>query len=143
MKTLKGLFALTLFALYMPIALAQSPAGDWTTVDDKTGKKRAVVRLVLNDKKLTGTIIRVYPEPGDTGRCEKCPEPFKGKPVKGLTFLWGLKDRGDGVWEGGQVLEAKSGQIYRARLRVKGNKLYVRGYVGLVILGRTQIWVRS
>ncbi|HBI22364.1 MAG TPA: DUF2147 domain-containing protein [Legionella sp.] len=143
MKSLKGLFALTFFALYMPIALAQSPVGDWTTVDDKTGKKRAVVRLVLNDKILTGTIIDVYPEAGDTGTCAKCPEPFKEQPIKGLQFLWGLKDRGDGVWEGGQVLEAKTGQIYRARLRVKGNKLYVRGYVGMVILGRTQVWIRA
>ncbi len=142
MKSLKELFALTLLVLYMPIALAQSPEGDWTTMDDKTGKKRAVVRLVLTNKVLSGTIVDVYPQPGDTGTCAKCPGQFKDRSIKGLQFLWGLKDRGDGVWEGGQVLEAKTGQIYRARLRVKGNKLYVRGYVGMVILGRTQVWVR-
>lgn len=143
MISLKKIVVLTLFAFYLPIALAQSPDGLWTTVDDKTGKKRAEVRLVVTDHVLTGTIVRVFPQPGDTGICSKCPEPFKNKPIKGLQFLWGLKDRGDGVWEGGQVLEAKTGQIYRARLRVKGKKLYIRGYVGMVILGRTQVWVRS
>lgn len=143
MKSLNVFFALTLVALYMPAALAHSPEGLWTTVDDKTGKKRAVVRLALTDHVLTGSILDVYPEPGDTGTCKKCPGHFKDKPIHGLRFLWGLKDRGDGVWDDGQILDVKTGQIYHARLRLKGKKLYVRGYIGMVLLGRTQVWVRE
>ncbi|MCP0913598.1 MULTISPECIES: DUF2147 domain-containing protein [Legionella] len=139
------LFVLSVFAsLYLPMVMAsQSPVGTWTTTDDKTGKKRAVVNLEINQGSLSGTIVRVYPQPGDTGICSKCSGKFKDKPIEGLRFLWGLKEQGKGVWSDGYILDPKSGKIYRAKLTVKGKKLYVRGYVGLSMLGRTQIWVRA
>ena len=72
-----------LFVL-LPNAFANSPVGEWITIDDKTGDKRALVRLTIVDNKLTGTIVRVYPQPGDTGICSKCPGQFKDKPIKEL-----------------------------------------------------------
>ena len=80
---------------YLPLAFAGSPAGTWTTIDDKTGAKRAVVRISVSGNNLSGTIIKVFPQPGDTGMCTKCPGAFKDKKVAGLTFLWGLKADGD------------------------------------------------
>lgn len=127
---------------YLPLAFAGSPAGTWTTIDDKTGAKRAVVRISVSGDNLSGTIVKVFPQPGDTGMCTKCPGAFKGKKVAGLTFLWGLKADGDNEWSGGQILDPKTGKIYKAKVTLKGNKLYVRGYVGMSLLGRTQTWVR-
>ncbi|MFV0820876.1 DUF2147 domain-containing protein [Legionella micdadei] len=128
--------------MFMPVVLAQSPAGTWTTIDDSTGQKRAVVNISESNGTISGTIVDVFPQPGDTGICEKCPGKFQGKPIKGLTFVWGLKDKGDGIWDGGQILDPKSGKIYRAKMTLEGNKLYVRGYIGISALGRTQVWVR-
>ncbi|MGQ3889360.1 DUF2147 domain-containing protein [Legionella sp. CNM-1927-20] len=143
MSQWKSFAAIILMALFMPLAIAaQSPAGTWTTIDDKTGQKRAVVRLSTSGGTLNGTIVKVYPQPGDTGVCKNCPGRFKNKPITGLTFLWGLKDRGNGVWDGGQILDPKTGKIYRAKITMQGNRLYVRGYVGVSALGRTQVWVR-
>lgn len=143
MKQWKVLIAFLMMVIFAPIAMAAvSPAGTWTTIDDKTGKKRAVVRLVVSGGTLSGTIISVFPEAGDTGMCKNCPGGFKDKPIKGLQFIWGLKDDGNGEWSGGQILDPKSGKIYRAKVSMKGNKLYVRGYVGVSALGRTQVWVR-
>lgn len=130
-------------ALFMPLVIAaQSPAGTWTTIDDKTGKKRALIRLSVLEGTLNGTIVNVYSQPGDTSVCKSCPGSFKNQPILGLRFLWGLKDKGNGVWDDGQILDPKSGKIYRAKVTVQGNKLYVRGYIGLSALGRTQVWVR-
>ncbi|KTD20734.1 DUF2147 domain-containing protein [Legionella londiniensis] len=128
---------------YMPQAMADMPVGTWTTMDDKTGKKRAVVELSLKNGELSGKIVKVFREKGDKGICAKCPGEFKNKPIEGLTFLWGLKDQGRGVWSSGQILDPKSGKIYRAKLSMHGDKLYVRGYVGLAMLGRTQVWVKK
>lgn len=136
---------LTVFLLMfgiLPLSFAQSAAGTWTTIDDKTGQKRAVVRIDESGNNLSGTIISVYAQKGDTGLCNNCPGAFKDKPVKGLQFLWGLKKQGDNEWSDGQILDPKTGKIYRAKVTLKGNKLYVRGYIGVSVLGRTQVWVR-
>ena len=142
MRLLKCAFVLMLTMLYLPLALAESPVGMWTTIDDKTGEKRAVIELIETGGILNGTISKVYSQTGDMGICTKCPDNFKDKPIKGLQFLWGLKDRGDNVWDDGQILDARTGKIYRVKVTVKGDKLYVRGYIGVSLLGRTQVWIR-
>lgn len=138
---MKQLITIVFAIFYLPFAMAASPAGTWTTIDDKTGEKRAEVSLEITDGVLSGKIIRVYAHPGDLGICSKCPGKFKDKPIEGLRFVWGLKEKSHGVWSGGQILDAKTGKIYNVKMTMKGNKLYVRGYVGLSMMGRTQVWV--
>jgi uncharacterized protein (DUF2147 family) len=139
-QILLGLLAFCCLSTSMAASLAGST---WTTIDDKTGKPRAVVMLNEQDGVVSGQIETIYPQPGDTGICSKCPGQFKDKSIKGLTFLWGLKQSGENNWDGGQILDPKTGKIYRAKLMLKGNKLYVRGYIGVSVLGRTQIWERK
>lgn len=126
----------------LPNAFAASVTGRWTTVDDKTGNKRAVIQLAESGEALTGTIVEVYPQEGDTGICFACPGDFKNKPIRGLQFLWGLKEKEEGKWEGGYILDPKTGKVYRAKLTLKGDKLFVRGFIGFSALGRTQVWMR-
>ena len=143
MKAWKILCGFVFAVCYLPLAMAaSSPAGTWTTIDDKTGEKRAVVNLSVSGGTLNGTIVKVFPQPGDTGICSKCPGAFKGKKIQGIGFVWGLKDEGNGVWGGGSILDPHTGKVYKAKMTLKGNKLYVRGYVGVSLLGRTQTWVR-
>ncbi|MDA9272187.1 DUF2147 domain-containing protein [bacterium] len=143
MKILNRIAISFLILLYLPLALAaQSPLGTWTTIDDKTGEKRALVHLFVTDGLLNGKIIQVFKQAGDTGICSKCPDQFKDQPIQGMQFLWGLKDKGHGIWDSGHILDAKSGKIYKVKLKVEGNKLFVRGYVGISLLGRTQVWVK-
>ena len=142
MKQWKTLLVFIMMTLIIPFAKAASPAGNWTTIDDVTGKKRSVVHISVSGNSLSGTIMKVFPQPGDTGKCNNCPGAFKDKPIKGLTFLWGLKDEGNGTWSGGHVIDPKTGKVYKAKITMDGNKLHVRGYVGVSLLGRTQTWVR-
>ena len=144
MRTWKWLHALVWSAVYLSIGHAQeTPEGNWTTIDDKTGQKRAVIRFAINDGALGGTVDGVYPQPGESGVCSACPGEFKDKQIKGLQIIWGLREKGEGVWEGGYILDAKSGTIYHVKMTLKDDKLYVRGYVGISLLGRTQIWERA
>lgn len=131
-----------LTVLFIPEALAQSPAGNWISLDDKTGQKRAIIRLTVAGDSLTGTLEKIFPQPGDIENCEKCPGEFKDKPIRGLQFIWGLKDKGNGEWGGGRILDPKTGSIYRAKMTLKDDKLYVKGYLGVSIIGRTQVWIR-
>lgn len=144
MNMKQRLLATVITVSFASTAMAASLAGTtWMTIDDKTGKPRAEVRLKEQNGTVSGDIVSVVKQPGDTGICSKCPGQFKDKPIKGLQFLWGLKQKGEHNWEGGQILDPKTGKIYRAKMLLKGNKLFVRGYVGVSVLGRTQIWERK
>ncbi|MFI4917996.1 MAG: DUF2147 domain-containing protein [Legionellales bacterium] len=144
MNVWKKLCAFVIAVCYLPVVMAsvQSPVGIWTTVDEKTGEKRAIVDLKISNGTLNGTITKIFHQAGDTGICSKCPGAFKDKKIEGIEFVWGLKDQGEGVWNEGSILDPKTGKIYKAKMTLEGNKLYVRGYIGVSLLGRTQTWVR-
>lgn len=144
MKIRKVIFALLMVVFCLPLAAAQQTLeGNWTTVDDSTGEKRAVVHFAIKDGILSGTVESIYARPGDTGICSNCPGEFKDRPIMGLQIVWGLKENSTDEWDGGQILDAKVGKIYRVKMSMKGDKLYVRGYIGLPMLGRTQVWERA
>lgn len=148
----KGLFsALIVLACLAIIPLSTvkaaaplSPIGYWTTIDDKTKKARSIVRISERKGILYGRIIQVFKQPGDTGFCHDCPGRFKGKPVKGLEIMWGLKQTGPNEWSGGHIIDPKIGKIYRVKISLapNGRRLDVRGYIGISLFGRTQAWYR-
>ncbi len=116
--------------------------GLWETVDDRTGQKKAIVKLSEKDGKLQGNIVKVYFKPGDKHFCDDCSGSLKNAPVEGLRFLWGLSEQSKNHWSEGSILDPHNGKIYRARLNIRGDKIYVRAYLGVPFLGRTQIWHR-
>ncbi len=130
------------FGAFSAIAGGGSPIGSWTSIDDQTGAKRAVIAISKCGKGLCGTVVKIYPQPGDTGICSSCPGKFKGKKILGMTIMWGVRDEGNGEWGDGKILDPKTGKIYSVRITLTGNKLLVRGYMGVSLLGRTQTWVR-
>jgi len=119
--------------------------GRWRTFSDKTGKPESIVRLIDVDGEVRGTIETIFPAPNENPdpTCDKCPDEFKGKPVRGLTFLWGFKRDGSGLGAG-KILDPEEGSVYNCRLEVAdgGKTLKVRGYVGVPLFGRTQSWQR-
>jgi uncharacterized protein (DUF2147 family) len=134
-------------------AFAQSPkhrvlqgsvTGYWTTVDDVTGKVRSVLQLWERNGVIYGRVSKIFKQPGDTGICSKCPGRFRNKPILGLMILWGLERTGDREWSGGQILDPKTGNIYRLVLFLSrdGRSLTARGYLGFRAFGRNQQWFR-
>lgn len=141
---------LTLLALTAPaVAHAQtppassSPVGLWRTVDDKTGRESGAVRIFERNGVLYGTVERITDPARAKMVCTLCPDDRKDKPLMGLSLLRGLKPDGAG-WSGGTVIDPESGSIYRASMKLEdgGQKLSMRGYLGISLLGRSQTWVR-
>jgi uncharacterized protein (DUF2147 family) len=67
----------------------------------------------------------------------------RNKPLCNIRLLWGFKDLGNGRYEDGQIYKADDGDIYNANMNlVEQNKLHLRGYVGIPILGKSQYWTR-
>jgi uncharacterized protein (DUF2147 family) len=124
-------------------ASAASPVGLWRTIDDATGQAKALVRITEREGALIGRIERLLVDPPES-LCQACPGELKGRPVIGLTILQGLRRDGE-AWGGGNVLDPNDGKTYKAQARLidAGERLQVRGYVGMPALGRTQTWLRE
>lgn len=146
-KTFGLIFCLLLFYMSTHTAFAateNTPVGIWQTVDDISKQPRATVSLYIRQGQLFGKILKIIPQPGDTGKCNHCPGRFKNKSIVHLEFVWGLKPVTEGKWVGGYIIDPKKGNIYRCNMTLMdhGKKLKVRGYVGVTLLGRTQYWYR-
>ena len=143
----KTLFALAIGVAAMPmLAFAQqSPIGKWKTIDDETGKVKSIVEITqASNGTLQGRVIEVlHSDRGPNPTCDKCSGANKGKPVKGMTILWGLKPDGAGKWAGGTVLDPANGKTYKSKLELVdgGNKLEVYGCLGFIC--KHQTWTRQ
>jgi len=124
-----------------------SPVGRWQTIDDETGKPKSIVQIEqAANGTLSGKVVEILQSNhGPNPLCDKCDGERKGKPIKGMTILWGLKPDGTAVWDGGSVLDPAKGKTYKAKVTLTdgGKKLQMRGYIGIEALGRTQTWIRE
>ncbi|MBE2211064.1 MAG: DUF2147 domain-containing protein [Propionivibrio sp.] len=143
----KTLFALAIGLAAMPmLALAQQSAvGKWKTIDDETGKVKSIVEITqATNGTLQGRVIEILQsDHGPNPTCDKCSGANKGKPIKGMTILWGLRPDGAGKWAGGTVLDPAKGKTYKSKLEIKdgGKKLGMSGCVAFIC--REQTWVRN
>ena len=128
------------------MAQAASPTGLWQTIDDKTGQPKALVQIVQDsDGTLTGKILTGLGSNDDPNRrCTACTDSRKDQLMKGMTIIDGMKADGD-TWDGGQILDPENGKLYKCKMHLDegGQKLVVRGYIGVSLLGRSQTWIRQ
>jgi uncharacterized protein (DUF2147 family) len=127
------------------LAKADAVIGVWTT---EGGESR--VRIEREDGEYVGSIIWLkeprYPEgeaeAGKAKRDRHNPDEAKReRPIIGLKVLEGFR-YDDGEWTGGTIYDPKNGKTYRCRIRMEGEVLHVRGYIGTPLLGRTTEWKR-
>jgi len=146
-KTLITSVVTLAFGFTASVAFAQaSPVGVWKTIDDKTKTERAQVRISENGGVISGKLEKLLAaDAKQDAVCDKCSDDRKDKALIGLEIVRGVK-KGDGeVWEGGTILDAAEGKVYKVRMTPieGGKKMEVRGYVGMPMLGRTQTWIRA
>lgn len=130
------------FILFLQIGFSQTVIGKWKTIDDITGKEKGIVEIYEKNGKFYFKIIEIFEAQHKNRRCEKCSGEDKDKPYLGLVIIKGLKKCGD-IYEGGKVLDQKIGKTYRCKIYLEGkDKLIVRGYIGIPLIGRSQTWYR-
>jgi uncharacterized protein (DUF2147 family) len=67
---------------------------------------------------------------------------LRSKPILGLEILKNFKFDGEDVYEDGSIYDPKNGKTYKCKMTIDGNKLNIRGYIGISLLGRTEAWTR-
>ncbi|MFD2743405.1 MULTISPECIES: DUF2147 domain-containing protein [Sphingobacterium] len=66
---------------------------------------------------------------------------LRDRKIEGLEILTNFTKKGK-VYEGGEIYDPKSGKTYSCKMTPKGDKLEVRGFVGVSLLGRTEVFTR-
>ena len=117
----------------------------WKTIDDKTKQPKAMVKFTEQKNGTLSASIQSVLTPGEENACTKCEGPYKNKSLKGLTIVKGLKNTGGTSYESGSILDPQSGKTYKLKgqLADGGNKLELRGFIGVAALGRNQTWIRA
>ena len=67
---------------------------------------------------------------------------LQGRQILGLEILKNFKFDGDDVYEDGNIYDPKNGKNYSCKMTLNGNKLKIRGYIGISLLGRSEVWTR-
>ena len=91
-----------------------------------------------------GNIVKIFFKPGQDKNwvCSKCEGSDKGAEFLGFTLIKGMVR--NGLWFNGTVRDPRDGSVYRASMKVStdGKKLEMRGYLGISLFGRSQVWNR-
>lgn len=136
---------LTIVALFVSCVFYsqnKSVLGKWKTIDDETGKAKSIVEIYEKSGKIYGKVIEILDTAHKNDLCKECSGEDANKPILGITVIKGLTRDGK-EYSSGKILDPKNGKLYQCFITLIGNdKLKVRGYIGISLLGRTQYWQR-
>lgn len=115
--------------------------GVWLS-EDKTGK----IEIYKANGKYFGKLIwgkTMYETDGTTSRkdVKNKDEKLRSRNLKDLIMLYDFTYH-DNVWDGGDIYDPYSGKTYSCTLKQKEGKLFIRGYIGVSLFGRTSVWER-
>lgn len=114
--------------------------GRWLTED-----KQGVIHIYLEPSgKLAGRIVS-GPRPNESDVKNSDPT-LRERPLLGVKLMYSFVRGDDGVWREGSIYDGNEGKVYKANVRLKDsdkNRLLLRGYIGMPLLGRTAEWTRE
>ncbi|AZA51945.1 DUF2147 domain-containing protein [Chryseobacterium sp. G0201] len=134
---MKKLLLTLAFSLFGVLSFAQIE-GKWKTIDDETKQAKSIVEIYKKGDQYYGKVSQLLIKPANPN-CTECKDDRKNKPILGLEIIRGLKKDGD-EFTGGTITDPKTGKTYKCTITKSGDKLNVRGYVGISLMGRTQTW---
>lgn len=137
------LLAVSLFASAHILRGSDSVLGIWIT-----GEGKGNIEIYKNGDKYFGKIVWLHEPNNPDGSPKKDLENpnknLRNQTLIGLELLRGFSYEGDNEWVDGQIYDPESGNDYSCKLTLrKDGKLDVRGYLGISLFGRTDVWTRK
>ena len=113
---------------------SQTIIGKWLT---EAGD--AKVEIYEANGKVNGKIVWLEKGP-DTKDTHNTDEKMRSRKLMGVNILSGLTKKSE-KWEGGRIYNPKNGKNYKCSIWLDGDKLKVRGYLG--VFYETQTWKKA
>ncbi len=143
-----------LFLLTMFVAILVSSAATFAQNADavlgvwKNGEGTGMVQIYKKGDKYSGKIVwlKVVNDPDGTPRKDlnNPDEKLRTRPLRGLENLDNFVFKGESKWEEGRIYDPKTGNDYSCEMKlIDENTLEVRGYIGVSLFGRTDVWKRQ
>jgi len=139
-----GGFAIALATPFAGHAAEPTAAGLWQKTED--GKPVVWVLVVDHHNGMfEGAIAKKFPKPGEPElmTCAKCADDRKDATILGISLIRDMKRSGL-EYQGGNILNPRDGQIWKAKMIVSGDgqQLTLRGYLLMPALGKDETWQR-
>ncbi len=118
------------------------------------GEKDARIEIVKCGEGYCGKVVWLkepnYPDgskdgaPGPPKLDHNNPDPARRQePISGLVIVRDFHYAGDDLWKDGTVYDPKNGKTYRGKMTlVSHDRLDLRGFIGISLIGRTATWTR-
>jgi uncharacterized protein (DUF2147 family) len=118
-------------------------AGWWQPIDGKTGEPLGLINIYQDHGLFFGRIEPSSPSDDRSRKCTRCPDERRDQPIIGLVLIRNMRQQGD-EYVGGDIVDPDTGWIYGCKFRLidDGRKMVMRGYFGISLFGRSQIWKR-
>ncbi len=128
-----------------PLAAAQPTAAGLWQQADSNGHVGGWFLVFKHGDTYEGALVKMFLKPGENPNpiCTKCEGADKDKPSLGLIMIKGMQRNGLD-YKNGTILDPRSGSVYHAlmKLSADGQELTLRGYLGIPLLGKSQVWLR-
>lgn len=133
----------TSLALVASIAAAGVLAGTATLRGYWIGPSGSVIQITPCEMRLCVRIVALPAGPHPSTDAHNPDPSLRGRPLCGLLIGEGFAEKGERRAEGGRLYDPRNGRTYRAAMKADGDRLELRGFIGLRIFGRTEIWRRA
>ncbi|MBL7921206.1 MAG: DUF2147 domain-containing protein [Bacteroidia bacterium] len=137
------IFTVSVFSQTPSVAEGDKILGTWLT-----GSGNAHIKITKYGESKYGGKIVWLKDPkradGTIKNDDKNPDKAKqANTIMGLNNLLGFTYSGNKSYEGGSIYDPENGKTYKCVMTLDDdNTLKVRGYVGIQMLGRTDLWKR-
>jgi uncharacterized protein (DUF2147 family) len=113
----------------------------------ESGNGKARIKIDRTGDTYTGKIVWLREPLNEEGKPKvdknNPDETMRSTPLLGYKLLKAFRYKSDLTWEEGTIYDPENGSTYSCSIRMTDpNKLDVRGYIGVSLFGRTDVWTR-
>ena len=113
------------------------------TVGDWVSPNKSVVRVFTCGSQVCMKIVQLSPTVPERKDAKNPDAGLRDRPLCGLNIGTGFRQVDAQHLTDGHLYDPESGHTYSGTIATNGDEMKLRGFIGISLLGRTEVWHRS